>query len=53
MLACMGGGTLAAGGLGVTGGLAVLGATAVIPAAAIGAYGLDKKITQDYQQATE
>lgn len=53
MLACMGGGTLAAGGLGVTGGLAVLGATAVIPAAAIGAYGLDKKITQDYQQATQ
>lgn len=53
MLACLGGGTLASGGMGVTGGLAVLGATAVIPAAAIGAYGLDKKITKEYEQAKE
>lgn len=53
MLAALGGGSVAAGGLGMLGGIAVLGVTIAAPAFAIASYGANKKIKADYQQIVQ
>lgn len=50
-LAALGGGSVAAGGLGMAGGLAVLGAAVAAPAAAVMGYFLDKNIKLNYTEA--
>lgn len=53
MLAALGGGSVAAGGLGMLGGIAVLGVTIAAPALAVASYGADKKIKADYQAVVQ
>lgn len=52
-LASLGGGSLAAGGLGMAGGMAVLGGLLIIPGIAVGGYFWDKNVRQSYQKAVD
>ena len=51
LLACMGGGSLAAGGLGIAGGVAALSAVVAVPAAAFALYKADEAVQKNYEQA--
>ena len=52
-LAALGGGSIAAGGLGMAGGLAVLGTTVAAPAAAVIGYFFDKNIKTNHAEAVK
>lgn len=52
-LAAMGGGSVAAGGLGMAGGVAVLGAVVAAPAALVMGYFFDKKINVNHAEAVK
>lgn len=49
-LASLGGGSLAAGGLGIAGGVAALGTTFAVPAIATGGYLWDKSVRKQHQK---
>ena len=53
LLAKLGGGTLAAGGLGIAGGMAALAGLVALPASAALVYQLNKKLDSSYQNALE
>ena len=53
LLAKLGGGTLAAGGLGIAGGMAALVGLVALPASAALVYQLNKKLDSSYQNALE